>query len=116
MLLPYHPDVVFEQLGGDGGEGELGFQASYRGYEGFRKFQQEWQGDWAEIRHEPVELIDLGDRFVLLMEATARGEASGAAVTQSMAVLSTINRQGKVIREQRYFEHADALAAAGLSK
>jgi hypothetical protein len=115
MLLPYHPDVVFEQ--GEGGDdGELGFQASYRGYEGFRKFQQDWESGWAEMWHEPEELIDLGDRFVVLMEATFRGEASGVPVTQSMAVLSTINRQGKVIREQRYFEHAYALEAAGLSE
>ena len=116
VLLGYHPDVEFEQALVGGGYGELGFQASYRGHEGFRKFQADWHSHWAEIRYEPQELIDLGDRILVLMQGTVRGEASGASVTQPMAILATFNEHGKVIRERRFFDHTEALAAAGLSE
>jgi ketosteroid isomerase-like protein len=114
VLLAYHPDVEFQQPASFGDHGELGFPSSYRGYEGFHRFQRDWLGDWAEFRYEPGELIDLGDRFVVLMEMTARGEASGASITQSLAAVATFDEHGKIIREQRFFGHADALEAAGL--
>ena len=116
MLLGYHPDVEFEQAAVGGGHGELGFQASYQGHEGFRKFQSDWHSHWAEIRYEPQELIDLGDRILLLLQGTVRGEASGASVTQPMAIVATFNERGKVIREQRFFDHLEALAAVGLAE
>ena len=37
-------------------------------------------------------------------------------MTQDMALLETLNKHGKVIREQRYTDHAEALEAAGLSE
>jgi ketosteroid isomerase-like protein len=116
VLLAYHPDVEFQQPTTFGDQGQLGFQSTYRGYEGFHTFQRDWLGDWAEFRYRPGELIDLGDRFVVLMEMTARGEASGASVTESLAAIATFNEHGKIIREQRFFGHAEALEAVGLSE
>ncbi len=114
VLLGYHPDVRIERGSGSTDDGELGFQETYEGHDGYREFQRDWLRDWAELRYEPDELIDLGDRFLVLMEATAVGEASGAAITEEWAVLATFNRQGKIIREQRYFDQAEALEAVGL--
>jgi SnoaL-like domain len=116
VLLAYHPDVEFQQAPSPGDQGQLGFQPTYRGYEGFHTFQRDWLSDWAEFRYEPGELIDLGDRFVVLMEMTARGQANGASVTESLAAIATFNEHGKIIREQRFFGHAEALEAAGLGE
>jgi SnoaL-like domain len=115
-LLTYNREVEFQQPPGSGNQGELGFRSSYRGHEGFHEFQRDWLGDWAEFRYEPGELIDLGDRFVVLLEMTARGEASGASITESLAAVATFDQQGKIIREQRFFDQAEALEAVGLRK
>jgi hypothetical protein len=47
---------------------------------------------------------------------TGRGEGSGVSLSQNVAVLNTLDDAGKVIREQRYFDHSEALEAAGLSQ
>ena len=64
---------------------------------------------------EPVELIDLGDRLVVLADAPMRAQGSGVSLTEAFAVVSTI-KDGKVIRYQEYFDHAEALAAVGLAE
>jgi hypothetical protein len=49
----------------------------------------------ADIRVQPTELIDLGDRFVTLGYAPSRGQASGVALTNKFAAVVTLKaRQG----------------------
>ncbi len=115
VLLAFHRDVEFEQPPEFGDHGEFGFEQSYRGRESFRKFTADWLSGWDEFRIEPKELIDLGHRFLVLGELATRGKGSGVSVSQSMAVLHTLDDHGKVVREQRYFDHAEALEAVGLS-
>jgi hypothetical protein len=115
VVQGYHPDVEFHQPPGSSEHGELGFQPTYRGHEGYREFQAHWLSAWDEVRLEPQELIDLGDRFLVLMQGTVRGQASGVSVSQPMAVLYTFHTSGRIICEQRFFDHNEALEAAGLS-
>ena len=116
VVRGYHPDVELQQPPGVGDYGELGFEPTYRGHAGYREFQAHWLSAWDEVRLEPHELIDLGDRFLVLFQGTVRGQASGASVTQSMAALYTFHPTGKIIREQRYLDHAEALEAVGLQE
>jgi ketosteroid isomerase-like protein len=62
-----------------------------------------------------VELIDLGDRVVLLADLQARGQASGLPFTGTIATVSVL-KDGKASRVQAYFDHAEALEAVGLSE
>lgn len=62
-----------------------------------------------------AELIDLGDRVVVLAEGWMRGQRSGVSLIQPIALLSTL-RYGRPVRHQEYFDHAKALLAAGLSE
>jgi ketosteroid isomerase-like protein len=55
----------------------------------------------------------MGDHLVLLAEAVGRGKGSGIRVTSSYAVVLTL-RDGGVIREQYFTDHAYALEAVGL--
>jgi ketosteroid isomerase-like protein len=115
VVLGFHPDVEFHPPPHFGEHGALGFQPIYRGHEGYRKFHADWLSGWGDSRFEPQELIDLGDRVLVLLQTTARGEASGISLTQNMAVLTTFSSNGKIIREQRYWDHAEALEAVGLA-
>ena len=66
-----------------------------------------------DVRLEPTELIDLGDRFVLLADMPMRAQASGIALAETYAGVSTL-KDGKVIRQDDFLDHAEALAAVGL--
>ena len=109
-VLIYHPDVEFQHPE----DHALGFKRSYRGLEGYREFAADWASGWGEHRFEPRELIDLGDRFLVLSRLVACGERSGVSLTQDHAMLATFDKDGKVIRQEDYFDHAEALEAVGL--
>jgi ketosteroid isomerase-like protein len=92
---------------------DMGFEPCYRGRAGFRKYMSAWSDVFADLRVEPVELIDLGDRIVLLAELPGRGQTSGVPFTGKIATV-TVLKEGKAVRVQAYFDHAEALEAVGL--
>jgi SnoaL-like domain len=96
---------------------EMGLaMASYRGLGGYRDFvassSDVWGPDW---RIYPVELIDMGARIVTLYDVPVRGHASGFPFTGKFATVADL-KDGRVIRDQVYFDHAEALQAVGLSE
>lgn len=110
-LLNYHAEVEFRpprQLAGAGIA-----EPSYRGHAGYMRFMSDWLSAWGTFRFEPQELIDLGDRVVVLAKLAARGGGSGAAVDQSFAGVYD-SKDGRIIRQQDYFDPAEALEAVGL--
>ncbi len=58
----------------------------------------------------------MADRFLVIARMTGRGGGSGISVSQSVAMLETLNNAGRVIREQRYFDDSGALEAVGLGE
>jgi ketosteroid isomerase-like protein len=61
---------------------------------------------WSEFR-------DLGDRVVALGHARGRGRESGVDFYSPYACLAEF-RNGKIVRYSDYFDHGQALEAAGL--
>ena len=90
------------------------FEPCYRGAAGFSEYVSAWS-EVVGVRIEPVELIDLGDRVVLLAELPMRAQASGVPLTGKIATVSVLN-DGKATRVQAFLDHAEALAAVGLSE
>jgi ketosteroid isomerase-like protein len=93
----------------------LGYDPVYRGREERIRFQERWHADWGEFRFEPEEVIDLGDRVLLVGRVKGSGLSSGVAVDNHWTDVLTISA-GRVIREQVFFDRAEALEAAGLSE
>ena len=90
-------------------------EACYRGLEGYRRYLASVDEVWGgENFLTPVELIDLGDRLVLLANGRMRARASGVRLTEAFALVSTL-KDGRSIHLQEYYDHAEALAAVGLS-
>jgi hypothetical protein len=86
----------------------------YRGRAGFREFVSTWSDVWGpDLRMEAVELIDLGDRLVLLGELPTTGVASGLLFTGRFATVSEL-KDGITVRVQMYLNQAEALEAVGL--
>jgi ketosteroid isomerase-like protein len=112
-LALYHPDVELvvpsEFVG-------LGFDRVYRGIDERARFELMWIGEWGKLRYEFEEVIDLGDGRVLLVgRVKSSGVTSGAPVDSEFAEIFTFV-DGRVIREEPFFDRADALEAAGLSE
>src|SRR5687767_11417625 len=90
------------------------FESCYRGAGGYRRYVSELADVWgADIHIESLELIDMGDRVVMLYDAPVRAQASGILLTGRLASVATLAK-GRVIHQQDYFSHGDALEAVGL--
>lgn len=90
------------------------FEPSYRGAAGYRKYVSELADVWgSDMRVESVEVVDLGDRVVMLLDIPMRAQASRVPLTGRLASVATLER-GRVVRQQDYFDHAEALRAVGL--
>jgi ketosteroid isomerase-like protein len=108
----YHADVELitpPQLIG------LGEDSVYHGREQRIAFQRKWTAEWGEFGFDPREIIDLGDRVLLLGRMAGSGLSSGAAFESEWANLLTLSA-GRVVREQYFPAHAEALEAAGLTE
>ena len=114
VVIGLHPEFEYHP-GREWVEAGL-VEPCYRGREGYRKYVETTTEVWGgEIHLKPMELIDLGERFVVLAEVVMRGQASGVPLTEAYAVVSTL-KNGEVIHVQEYFDHAEALEAVGLAE
>lgn len=93
----------------------IGFDPVYRGRDGRLRYQHEWVAQLGDFRQQPEEVIDLGDRVMLLGRMTGIGRGSGAAFDSELAYLITLSG-GRMIREHEFRSHREALEAASLSR
>jgi ketosteroid isomerase-like protein len=85
-------------------------------YRGHAELEDALRRTWEvydEFRFEVDEFIDAGDSVVALGAAHVRGALSGATAVQTGA---SVNRvcDGRIVAVRVYFNHAEALEAAGL--
>jgi ketosteroid isomerase-like protein len=94
----------------------LGFDRVYRGRAERVRFQQRWVAEWGDFQFAPEELIDLGDGRVFVRgRIVGSGLSSGAGFDGDWGVLFTFS-DGRVVREQFFFNRAESLEAVGLSE
>ena len=102
----FHADVVGKLGIGDvGGSGINGLSTVWR----------EWLRPWASYRTELEDVIDLGDRVLVLVRDFGRRKGMTAEVAMTAASIWTL-RDGRVARVEFYPERDAALAAAGLAE
>jgi ketosteroid isomerase-like protein len=69
---------------------------------------------WTDVRWEPQQLVDGGDRFALLLHVVWRGSGGETEVWQPLGVIYTV-RGGRVVRQTMYWEWDETLRAAELA-
>jgi hypothetical protein len=83
-LMRYTPDAVLTAEAR--ARVRLDFEPSYRGRDGVRAFIETYQDAFGDQSYEPKWLVDLGDDlFVMLLQHSLRGRASGVKVEQVSA-------------------------------
>jgi ketosteroid isomerase-like protein len=87
--------------------------STYRGHEGLRRYFGSFYEVMEEVRFEPEELIDAGDRVVMPVRLVARARGTGIEAEQRLVMVWTL-REGKAVRVDSYATKPEALAAVGL--
>jgi uncharacterized protein len=85
-----------------------------RGVEGLRVFLEGVEQDFKELRHDPDEFIDAGDRVVVLGHVFGLGRLSGVPLRSPFGHVWTL-RDEKVLRLEGYLDHDQAREVAGVS-
>jgi ketosteroid isomerase-like protein len=91
------------------------FEETYQGREAAFSAYGAWVDTWDDYRREPREIIDLGDRILILLRESGRGKESGVPVDAPLAMLLTF-RSGRVVRHREFTDWQHALEAAGITE
>jgi ketosteroid isomerase-like protein len=90
-------------------------EESYRGMENYRRFVETVDEVWGGENYlTPLELVDDGERLLMLADGRMRAQASGVALSEEYALLATL-KHGRPRVMQEYYDHAEALAQMGLA-
>jgi ketosteroid isomerase-like protein len=100
-----HPDIVWDMS-----RAELPDATSQTGPLEFTEFFETWKEGFATERMDPEEIIDAGDRVVVMIRHSGRGKLSGVDVEQRFAMVWTL-RDGRAVRMEVYRSRDEALAA-----
>jgi len=108
-LLLCEPDVeismAFE------GARTVGLAKSYHGHQGILDLFHDLRQDMADLRVEPEQIIDLGDRTAVRGTVVAVGRSGGVAIRQTRGNIFYNSPRGLVARLEHYLRWEDTLAA-----
>ena len=92
---------------------ELPGRVEAHGIDSVSRYIERFSNHWDEIRFDPEEVVDAGDRVVVIARLVGRWKASGVAVERLWAYVWTF-RDGRALRMEGFADRAQAIAAAGL--
>ena len=69
-----------------------------------------WLDAFADIRWDPEEIVDFGEKALVTTIQSGRGSSSGVAVSEPVYQLFTF-RRGLVIRQEDFLDRQEALRA-----
>jgi ketosteroid isomerase-like protein len=113
-LAAQDPAIVISWAQNPSGRVPGDLVGDFHGYEGFRQVWDAWLEPFDDLRLEPEEVVDLGGvRLLVTMRAIGHGSGSGIEAAERGYTLFTF-RRGKVLRQELFFDRAQAEQAAGL--
>jgi ketosteroid isomerase-like protein len=87
----------------------------YRGAEGAREWLDNWLEAWEDFEFRLDDVIDAGDRVVVIFSQRGRGKTSGVEISNQLAAVATLSG-GKVVRGALYLDIDEALGIAGVKR
>ena len=110
-LIGYDPDVEIRWPE----TGSVAFpdlRGRYRGHNGYREVWRALHEPW-KVEAQPQELIDAGQRLLLIGQMKLLGKGSGIRASAPQFQVLTL-RSGRIVREEWFNSREEALEAAGL--
>jgi ketosteroid isomerase-like protein len=89
---------------------------TYRGREGVRKSFEELYEGFDKLGMEVDELIEAGDRILVVGQMTARGRSTQVEAKIPLAIVFTVGEDGQVIRYESFRNTQEARESAGVSE
>ncbi len=87
----------------------------YHGLAEAKRWAEDFVQMWAEIRAEPEEFIDAGNKVVVFVRYFGRGKESGAEVRGVIVDSHVLTlRDGRVVKLEMFQGTAEALSAVGI--
>jgi ketosteroid isomerase-like protein len=86
----------------------------FYGHDGLRAALGEIEADWEDLTLDPEQVIDLGDRILVLVRMRARVRDSHAELDAQVAHVWEF-RDGRVVRWSVFGDHASAMRALSAS-
>jgi ketosteroid isomerase-like protein len=87
---------------------------SCRGPDEVRRFWERIDETFDELRLEPQEFVDAGDRVATRLRHHGRGRISGAEIDEELYHQVATFHAGRMVRIEYFGDWADALKAAGV--
>ncbi len=103
------PQIVWHQ------PDDLPDRVTAHGHAGMEQIMGRWLDGWEEYSIDVEELIDAGDRVVVVQRTRGKGKGSGIEVEMREAHVYEI-RDGKAVEVWEYRTKDEALEAVGLSE
>jgi hypothetical protein len=94
---------------------QFDFDPLYHGHDGYLQVWRVLLESFEDVRLDPEELLDLGNRFLVTLTLSGQGVGSGVAVSEPHYQVFTL-RRGLVVRQDDFQDRAQALETAGLSE
>ena len=88
-------------------------EAVFYGHDGYLQLWRYWLDAFDDIRWDPEEILDSGDKLLVTTQQRGQGSGSGVGVTKPVFQLFTL-RRGLVVRQEDFADRDQALEAAGL--
>ncbi len=104
----FDPEIEHDQRSG------LFLDGIFYGTEGVRAAVEQVYADWEDVRYETEDVIDLGDRYLVLLRMRARVRDSEAELDAQVAHVWEF-RDGLAVRWGAYGNRADALRAVDMA-
>ena len=86
-------------------------EAVFYGDDGYLELWRYWLEAFEDIRWDPEEIIDLGDKLLVTTQQRGHGSGSGVAVSKPVFQLFGFQR-GLVVRQDDFLDRSKALEAA----
>lgn len=106
----WDPDIEWDSSVAQG----LDIGGVYRGRDAVREWWRQWLAAWEVVEFD-YELIDAGDRVVMLLDQRMRGRSSGIEVAMGKYAQVATFRDGRMVHWKAYASQSEALEAVGLS-
>ena len=81
------------------------------GHEGYLRMWNYWLDAFEDIRYEPDEVLDFGDKLLVTVRQVGHGSGSGVGLSLPVYQLLTI-RGGRTVLQEDFVDRAEALRAA----
>jgi ketosteroid isomerase-like protein len=86
-----------------------------RGPEGFVSVVQEFEDAFEEMRYEPLEFLEQGDRLFVAVRTVGRAKHTGIAIDAILYWVYSF-REGLVVKMEAFLDRPEALKAVGLEE